>query len=313
MISIALPVVKTKFLSQSISSILHQSFTDFELIIVNNGSPENVKEIVDQFDDKRIRYIAHPEMYPIVENWNRCLSYAKRKYFVLFSDDDTCEKDFLKELITLAEKYPQTNLFHTRVRIIDDNNNTLALSPSCPEFESAADFVWHRIKNYRLHYAPDFMCNTARLREIGGFVNFPNAWGSDDATWFEMANSGGVVSSSKILCNWRDSNYNLTKSSKLEPRLIALTSFFKWLEDFIDNRMVVYENEKEIFDQIKKNLNFRKVVQFGLAFQLSVPRKYSSIFSIFFKWLRYKKKYSLSIFSAVWAQALLIKDLRLRK
>ena len=94
MISVALPVVKTKFLKFAIDSILNQSFNDFELIIVNNGSPEDVDGILKNYSDGKIRYIKHEKMLPIIENWNKCLSYAKGEYFVLFSDDDIYEKDF---------------------------------------------------------------------------------------------------------------------------------------------------------------------------------------------------------------------------
>lgn len=312
MISVALPVVKTRFLKSSIECMLQQTFHDYELIIVNNGSSEDVKGIVDIYNDPRIRYIEHKDMFPIVENWNKCLSYAKGDCFILFSDDDKCEKNFLEELFKLALKYNQVNVFRGRVVIIDENDSVKAIAPSSPEFESCVEFVWHRIKNYRLHYAPDFMARTEELRKIGGFVDLPNAWGSDDATWFTLANIGGIAASNKLLVQWRDSSLNLTKTGNIENKLIALSKFQSWQNHFIKNSLLYAPDESMIYNDILKNLRFRNIVQVGQALRFPCPTKLSSILIIFFVWLRLGRKYSINIFSMVWGIALLVKDLRLR-
>ena len=313
MISVTLPAVKTKFLSKSIESILNQSYNDFELIIVNSGAPEDIGKIVRNYSDSRIRYIEHQEKIPIIANWNRCLNYAEGEYFVLFSDDDVCDNTFLEELNHLSLKYPECNIFRVRTKIIDENDNTIAISSSAPEFESAVNFVWHRVKMYRLHYAPDFMCRTAVLKKKGGFVDFPNAWGSDDATWFTIANTGGIACTSKILCSWRDSSYNVTKGSKIKPRLEALKNYNSWLNNFINNELVVGNDETEIFNEIKKSLFLRKVYTDGMALKLSAGTKIFGLIKIFFNWLKYRKDYALSFFSMVWGMGLVIKELKIKK
>lgn len=312
MISVALPVVKTRFLKSSIESILHQTFHDYELIIVNNGSKEDVKGIVSNFNDPRIRYIEHENMIPIVENWNRCLSYAKGEYFILFSDDDKCEKIFLEELYKLTLKYMHVNVFRGRVVIIDENECIKAIAPSSPEFESCLEFVWHRIKNYRLHYAPDFMVRTEELRKIGGFVDFPNAWGSDDATWFTLANIGGIATTNKFVVSWRDSSLNLTKTGNIENKLVALSKFQNWQDNFIKKNLRYTPDESILYNDILKNLRFRNIIQVGQALRFPCATKLSSILIIFFVWLRLRRKYSINIFSMVWGIALLVKDIRLR-
>jgi glycosyltransferase involved in cell wall biosynthesis len=308
LISVALPVIKTKFFQDALQSVLNQSFDDFELIIVNNGSKEDVLSIVNNYSDPRIKYIEHQEMFPVIENWNKCLSYAKGDYFVLFSDDDIYEKDFLKELNGLTLKFPNVNIFHTRVKVIDENNETVCYTVSCPEFESIADFIWHRVKSYRMHYAPDFMCKTEKLRDIGGFVDLPNAWGSDDATWFLMANENGIVSSPKILCNWRQSNINLSRKGSVESKLIAVTSFMKWLENFIENVMKVNKDENELLIQIRKNLKQRYGVIQAAALKLGINSKGNQYINFIFNWLKFRNKYSLHLFSLIWGLMLIGKD-----
>lgn len=310
MISVALPVIKTKFFKDALESILNQSYSDFELIVVNNGSPEDVDSIVKNYSDSRIRYIKHIKMLPIIENWNKCLSYAKGEYFVLFSDDDIYEKDFLKELGLLAEKYPKVDIFHTRVKVIDENNNTVSYTTSCPEYETVADFIWHRLKSYRMHYAPDFMCKTEVLKSIGGFVDFPNAWGSDDATWFLMANENGIVASSKILCNWRQSRINLSRkgTGSAETKLAAVEAYKNWFQDFMENRLNVKDDEKDLLIEIKKNYNQRLGVQQGAALKLSINPTGNLYLKLLYQWIKFRSKYSLQLFSLIWGLMLIAKD-----
>jgi len=310
LISVALPIVKTKFLKYALDSILNQSCDDFELIIVNNGSPDDVDGILKDYHDPKIKYIKHEKMLPIIENWNRCLSYANGEYFVLFSDDDVYEMDFLKEMKTLAKKYPEVDIFHARVKVIDENNNTSYYTASCPEYETVADFIWHRLKSYRMHYAPDFMCKTEKLRSIGGFVDFPNAWGTDDATWILMANENGIVASSRVLCRWRQSGINLSRKDTVEKKLIAVNVFVKWLDDFIKNKIKINEDEKDLLADIKKNFDQRVGVQQANALKIDLSLNRFNYLKLVYNWLKFRKKYSIRFFSLIWGAMLLTKDLR---
>ena len=308
MISVALPVIKTKFFEKALRSILDQTFTDFELIVVNNNSPEDVESIVKKYNDSRIRYIRHDTMYPIIENWNKCLWYAQGEYFVLFSDDDIAEPGFLEELHRLSQKYPSVNIFHSRVRIIDGNDKVVSLTSSSPEFESAADFIWHRFKNLRMHYAPEFMCRTEALRNLGGFIYFRNAWGSDDATWFSIANTGGIAASDEFLCSWRQSDYNLSSAGSLEAKLEAVKSFGEWTKEFITGKLVIPEKEKETLKEILQLHPRRIQTQFAVAFRFSLGTGFSAYYKTVLCWFRYRRKYSLSLYSVVWALMLIYKD-----
>ena len=64
-ISVILPVYNSqKFIKQAIESVLGQTFTDFELIIVNDGSTDSTLDIISNFKDKRIRLISQSNRGP---------------------------------------------------------------------------------------------------------------------------------------------------------------------------------------------------------------------------------------------------------
>ena len=89
--SFVLPAYKAAFLREAIDSILAQSYPDFELIIVNDKSPEDLASIVDSYHDERIQYYVNAQNiggHDLVAQWNHCITYATGKYLILASDDD---------------------------------------------------------------------------------------------------------------------------------------------------------------------------------------------------------------------------------
>ena len=98
LISFVLPAFKSEFLEQAINSILNQTYENFELIIVNDCSPDNVEEIVYSFKDKRIKYYENEKNIGgtnLIDNWNLCTRFANGEYLILASDDDIYSPDFL--------------------------------------------------------------------------------------------------------------------------------------------------------------------------------------------------------------------------
>ena len=89
--SFVLPAYKAAYLKEAIDSILNQTYKEFELIIVNDASPEGVDAIVRSYDDPRIQYYVNAENIggkDLVAQWNYSITYAKGTYLILASDDD---------------------------------------------------------------------------------------------------------------------------------------------------------------------------------------------------------------------------------
>jgi hypothetical protein len=205
------------------------------------------------------------------------------------------EHDFLRELINLSEKYPLTDLFHCRVRIIDEDSKLLNYSSSCPEWESVYNFIWHRINSFRNHYVPEFMCRTSALKIIGGFVEFPLAWCSDDATWYLLAKQNGVGYSDRPLCNWRSSGINISKIGNIRLRFEALLLFDKWLQSFLSDLKPVSQFEKE---QLSIIINMKKK-WFENAKTLLLSKETHNqliirIFKLLLSWMKYRRYYKVS-------------------
>ena len=106
--SFVLPAYKSQFLKESIDSILAQSYKDFELIIVDDASPDDIGGLVSLYDDARIRYYRNEENIGgtnLVAQWNHSIEYANGDWIILATDDDIYENAFLETADMLLGKY----------------------------------------------------------------------------------------------------------------------------------------------------------------------------------------------------------------
>jgi glycosyltransferase involved in cell wall biosynthesis len=293
MISIGLPAVKSHFLSGAIYSLLNQSYTDFEVIIVNDRKDSGIRSIISGFTDPRIKYYEEEKILPIVQNWNRVLSYANGEYFILFSDDDIYHPDFLAEMISLQSLYQQCDVFHCRVKQINETGEELSLTPLCPEFETGLEFLLERLKGNRIQFAPDFMARTGKLRAIGGFTDLPLAWGSDDLTWFQLALNNGIAYSPKPLVSWRKSESQVSRSGDLTARLDAVDQYREWIRDFISSYIPLNDRDHQIISELKsyyaRSIENQKLYLVAMS---SATGNYQQHINFF---LENRKKYELKI------------------
>lgn len=87
----------------SIQSILHQTYTDFELIIINDGSTDGSNSIIQNYTDKRIKYINHTDNTGYVIRLNEGLKLAKGNYIARMDADDISNPNRFKDEIKVLE------------------------------------------------------------------------------------------------------------------------------------------------------------------------------------------------------------------
>lgn len=294
--SITIPAYKQRYLCEAIESCLAQTYKDFEVIIVDDASPEDLKSVVDKFDDTRIRYYRNEKncgALNVVDNWNICLGYVQGDYVICMGDDDRLLPNCLEEYARLIEAYPEVDVFHGWTEIIDEESNVVDINEPRPLKESVYSLIYYRLKG-RQQYIGDFLYKTETLRKNGGYYYLPLAWGSDDITAFIAAESHGIVNSQKVLFQYRKNRYTISKSSNCKIQIQSLLKYQKWLSDFMmqnsNNKLDLY------FLKLKQELNelFRKK-KLGTIKKdiLSNGLKYS------FFWLLNCKKYNVKRFDVL--------------
>lgn len=97
-ISVLVPVYNAeKFIADTISAVLSQTFTDFELILLDDASTDKTLEIISSFDDKRIKYFKNEQNIGISASRNKLIDLAKGEYIAVLDHDDICMPTRLEE------------------------------------------------------------------------------------------------------------------------------------------------------------------------------------------------------------------------
>ena len=259
--SFVLPAYKANYLRESIDSILGQTYTDFELIIVNDASPEDVDSIVNSYNDKRIQYYRNEDNIggkDLVAQWNYSISYAAGDYLVLASDDDIYALDYLEKMDTLVMKYPDVKVFRPRVKRVDNTGKILQIDGFEGEYLTQIEYLHLWTSKVLGSGIPFVIFNRQALMEIGGFVNYPLAWFSDDATMLKLSYNGIGVYTAKTLFSFRYSNENIStkKNNKhsLRGKLKATRMFYDEHMEFIRSYVPKNPEEAHLIEAIKHNL-----------------------------------------------------------
>lgn len=113
-----------KYLRESIESILNQTFTDFEFIIIDDGSTDETKKIIASYQDSRIVFISRANK-GLVASLREGIQKARGKFIARQDDDDVSEKDRLKKMIETLEANPEIGLIGSARQNIDEAGNKL--------------------------------------------------------------------------------------------------------------------------------------------------------------------------------------------
>lgn len=111
---------KELHIANTINSVLNQTIQDFEIIVINDGSTDNSKIILESFHDKRIS-IFHTKNKGASAARNHGIQQANSDYIALLDGDDYWHPFFLEEINSLLAKFPKEKIFATAIELQDNN------------------------------------------------------------------------------------------------------------------------------------------------------------------------------------------------
>lgn len=245
--SVIIPAYRSRYLKMAIESVLSQTYENYEIIVVDDCSPENISSIVSEFSDSRIRYYRNEKNYGaqnLVDNWNSCLAYCTGDYMICMGDDDILPSHCLEEYRKVIDKYPDVNVIHGWTNIIDSDSNVVDILQQHPAHESVFGFMLRSWKGDDI-FAGNILYKVKALREKGGFVKMPMAWHSDHLTAFLCAGSQGIAATSKLAFSYRRHSRTISmSSSSMKQKLQADFETLKWMRSFFDAATVATEEER---------------------------------------------------------------------
>lgn len=116
-----------KYIKDAIESILNQSYSDFELVIIDDCSTDNSVKIIKQFEDERIKFIQNEENLGLKSSMQKAISYCSGEWIAFLESDDLWLPDTLEKRLACAEKYPQVGIIFNDVLEFGDEDWLLAV------------------------------------------------------------------------------------------------------------------------------------------------------------------------------------------
>jgi glycosyltransferase involved in cell wall biosynthesis len=211
------------YLREALESALAQTYPNVEIVIADNCSPDNTREVVERYADPRIRYFRHDPGIKPNDNFNFCLRQAKGVYFLLLHDDDMVDPDFVSACMSAADFRDDFGVIRTGARIIDGKSRVTGASPNRAAGLSTADYFLAWFEGKTSFYICGTLFNTRRLREGGGFWSRHNLF-QDDVALVKLASRFGRVDIEEPKANFRVHAGELTKAARVAD----------WCEDSLD-------------------------------------------------------------------------------
>lgn len=115
------------YISEAIQSVLDQTITDFELIIIDNCSTDNTEEIVKEFSEKdnRVSFVKNKQNIGMYRNYNQALLLAKGKYIKYLNADDKFAPTLLEKFTLIMEQHSNVSLITSPRQLFGDKSNVL--------------------------------------------------------------------------------------------------------------------------------------------------------------------------------------------
>jgi glycosyltransferase involved in cell wall biosynthesis len=211
LVSVVVPVYNTeRYISDTIESILKQTFTDFELIIIDDGSKDSSPEILQKLaaKDSRIRLTLR-ENRGIVRTRNDLLEQCRGKYMAVNDSDDLSMPDRLAKQVAYLESHPDCVLLGSRVMLMDPFSSPVCVSGHKLDHAEIEEQLLGNGGGWALVQSA-IMARVDVARKIGGYRGEEHNLAEDHDLFVRMAEVGRVANLEEPLVWYRRHHTSLT-------------------------------------------------------------------------------------------------------
>ncbi|WP_374175448.1 glycosyltransferase family 2 protein [Flavobacterium tructae] len=259
--SVVIPLYnKADYIENTIKSILDQTFTDFEIIVINDGSTDNSLAKVQGFNDYRIQLYNEKNQGASIAR-NLGIEKARCNYIAFLDADDLWASNHLETLKTLIEKFPNSGIFASRYELVFSNgkNYIPKFKGISATFEGIIPDFFETSLPYPIATSSSIAVPKHVFKEIGNFKPSISS-GQDVDMWIRIALKYPVILSNKVTASYLHYIENsLSKTPILDKKL-------KNFED--------YRQEEKSNPSLKKYLDVYRI-EYALQYKIAGENKKS--------------------------------------
>jgi glycosyltransferase involved in cell wall biosynthesis len=207
---------RAKLLAKCLRSIIEQTYKDIEIIVVDDGSTDNSKDIVHSFNDNRIVYVNDGKKGNVSMLRNIGIRISKGEYIAFCDDDDMWMKNKLERILA----YMKTEkIVCTNANVVDTNDRVLADRISNFDCDTYVD-LYQLLRDNRIQTSC-VLVNKDTLFEIGLFDEDNGNRSEDWCVWIKIAEKYKIKYVNEALTSYRVHDNNLSMKSFSDEEELA--------------------------------------------------------------------------------------------
>jgi glycosyltransferase involved in cell wall biosynthesis len=200
-ISVCMPVYNAeRYVAEAVESILHQALGDFEFLIVDDGSTDGSRRILERYAarDPRIRLVSRPNTGYLVA-LNEMLAGARGEFIARMDSDDVALPGRFERQVSYLRAHPEVVALGTRVLLVDPNGAPLA---EMFELQAHEEIDGAHIDGNMAMCHPTVMARAEAMRRVGAYR--PEYYTAEDADlWLRLAEVGRLANLPEALLKYR--------------------------------------------------------------------------------------------------------------
>lgn len=251
---------RAEYLKESIISLLNQSYKDYKLIILDNCSTDNTKEVVNIFlSDQRVQYVRRSENIGGLYNINYAFENCDTEYFCVFHDDDILHRNLLEKEVYFLDKNKSCVAVSCLANTIDQDGKMTSISGLKKRIRvfKRTDFFKDYLYQQNHLVFPATIYRSSFIKEHNIKLNYHVGPCSDVVLYMDIERHGGMIAElNEALFDYRVYP-NQESTRKLEEMLVQLISFLNHDEYYSTLMEKNYAGKKKYFKWYAKLLLIR--------------------------------------------------------
>lgn len=217
MISVVIPLYnKENQIAATLQSVLQQTFQDFEVVVVNDGSTDGSVEAAESFQDERIRII-HQENAGVSAARNKGVEAAKYELIAFLDADDRWKPEYLQTQYELTQKYPDCSVFACNYEFVHADGSVHSSIIRKLPFKGQDGILSNYFEVASCSNPPLWtsavMARKTAMQAIGGFPAGIKS-GEDLLTWARLASRNKIAYSTRTLALYQYDEFEFTQSPR---------------------------------------------------------------------------------------------------
>lgn len=227
--SIIIPTYNSeRWIKDCVNSVRSQTFTGFNIIVLDSGSTDGTLDWLRSLNDDRICIHTTEKRLSITGNWTRITSIAKNEFMTILGHDDILYPDYLARMEQLRLAHPGAALYQTHFNFVDENGAVIRPCTPMPATLTAPAFLERMMRNEIVIVATGFMIRSADYDALGGIPLYPNLLYADISLWINAIKKSYLAIAEENCFAFRFHRNNTSKTAE-ESRLTAFEQLIGFL------------------------------------------------------------------------------------